>query len=146
MIAIERVLTVTKPPGAVFAYLSDFTNTGAWDPGTVTTVRTDSGPLREGSTFHNTSQFRGRRTELDYRLMTFTPDAHLVFTGNNKTVEATDDLSFTASDDGGTTITYRARFRFKGLVRLAEPFLRKRFDPIADDTVRQLRSTLESAL
>lgn len=146
MIAIERIFTVTKSPGAVFAYLSDFTTTHEWDPGTVTTVRIDRGPLHEGSTFRNTSQFRGRRTELDYRLMTFEQDSHLVFTGNNKTVEATDDLSFAPSADGATTITYRARFRFKGLVRLAEPFLRKGFEPIADDTVRQLSSTLEATL
>lgn len=144
MISVERVLTVSKPPAAVFAYLLDFTNTETWDPGTVTTVRTDGGPLREGSTFHNTSQFRGRRTELDYRLITCDQDAHLVFTGDNTTVEATDDLSLAPDADGGTIITYRARFRFKRLARLAEPFLRRGFEPIADDTVRQLQATLES--
>ena len=146
MISIERIFTVSKSPGAVFAYLSDFTTTEKWDPGTLTTVRTDTGPLHEGSTFHNTSEFRGRRTELDYRLMTFERDSHLVFTGENKTVEATDDLSFAASADGSTTITYRARFRFKGLARLAEPLLRRGFEPLADDTVRQLSATLESTL
>ncbi len=146
MICVERVLTVDKSPHAVFTYLSDFTTTEHWDPGTVTTVRTDDGPLREGSTFRNISQFRGRQTELDYRLMTFEPDRHLVFTGNNKTVEATDDLSLTATSDGGTQITYRARFSFKGVARLAEPFLRRGFEAIADETVAQLSEALESRL
>ena len=45
-----------------------------------------------------------------------------------------------------TVITYRAHFRFKGVYRLVEPFLRKGFEPIADDTVIQLKRTLESVI
>ena len=150
MITVERELVVERPVAHVFAYLSDFTHTEQWDPGTITTRRTDGdGPLAVGSTFHNTSEYRGRRTELDYRLVRLDPDEHLTFTGANKTVEATDDLAFRAepADDGErTVITYRAHFRFKGVFALAEPFLRKGFEPIADDTVSQLKRTLESLL
>jgi hypothetical protein len=34
-----RTVVVENPLGAVFDYLSDFTTTTQWDPGTVTTVR-----------------------------------------------------------------------------------------------------------
>ena len=158
MITVEREVVVERPLALVFAYLADFTHTERWDPGTVTTVRTDGdGPLVVGSTFRNTFQFRGRRTELDYRLGRLDPDEHLTFTGVNSTVEATDDLAFRAepgdgnADDGGdptdrTVITYRAHFRFRGAYRLAEPFVRKGFEPIADDTVIQLKRTLEATL
>ncbi len=148
MITVERSFDIDRPPAAVFTYLSDFTHTEAWDPGTVSTTRTDDGPLRVGATFHNVSEYRGRRTELDYRLMRFEPDTHLTFTGHNKTVEATDDLALAASvgPRGSTTITYRAHFRFKRWFRLAEPFLRRGFEPIADDTAGQLRATLLAAL
>ncbi len=150
MITVEREVVVERPLAHVFVYLSDFTHTEQWDPGTVTTVRTDGdGPLVVGSTFRNTSEYRGRRTELDYRVVRLDVDEHLTFTGVNKTVEATDDLAFRAEpgDDGErTVITYRAHFRFKGLARLAEPFLRKGFEPIADDTVIQLKRTLETVV
>ena len=123
----------------------DFTHTEQWDPGTVSTTRTDDGPLREGTTFHNVSEFRGRRTELDYRIEVLERDARLVFAGRNRTVEATDDMTFTARGEA-TLITYRATFHFKGIARLAEPFLRGGFDSLADETVAQLTATLEQQL
>ncbi len=36
---VERVVTTDKPLDLVYAYLSDFTNTTEWDPGTVSTER-----------------------------------------------------------------------------------------------------------
>ena len=38
----------------MFAYLSDFTTTNEWDPGTVSTERV-SGDGGVGTTYHNTS-------------------------------------------------------------------------------------------
>lgn len=143
MITVERTVEVACPVATVFAYLADFTTTTEWDPGTVRTTRTDSGPLGVGARFHNVSRFRGRQTELDYRCMVHEPDTHLVFTGENRTVTATDDLTLRPSGSA-TVITYQARFVFKGLARLAEPVLRRGFEPIADETVAQLRRTLES--
>ncbi len=143
MITVERLVEIDRPVEPVFAYLSDFTHTEQWDPGTVRTSRTDDGPLRVGSTFHNVSMFRGRETELDYRLLRLDPDSHLTFTGVNRTVEATDDMAFRA-DGERTVITYRAHFSFRRWARFTEPFLRYGFRRIADDTVIQLKRTLES--
>lgn len=144
MITVERRIEVGRPLSQVFAYLADFTHTEQWDPGTVHTTRTDDGPLALGSTFHNVSQFRGRQTELDYRIMRFDQDEHLTFTGTNKTVQATDDMSFAAAGDDRTVLTYRAHFVFKGWARLAEPFLRRGLERIADETVEQLKPVLEA--
>lgn len=146
MITVRREVAVARPLDAVFGYLADFTHTEQWDPGTVRTTRTDDGPLQVGSRFHNVSTYRGRTTELDYRVVRLDPDARVVFTGENRTVEATDDLSFRADGDGGTLISYCARFRFRRWARLAEPLLRKGFEPIADETVAQLKRTLETVL
>jgi Polyketide cyclase / dehydrase and lipid transport len=35
---LEKVVVVAKPLDEVFAYLTDFTTTTEWDPGTVVTV------------------------------------------------------------------------------------------------------------
>jgi uncharacterized protein YndB with AHSA1/START domain len=142
MLSVQRTFDVDRPVAEVFAYLSDFTNTEHWDPGTVTTTRTDDGPLGQGSRFHNVSEFRGRQTELEYELTTYEPTGHLVFTGNNKTVTSTDDLTL-AANAGGTTITYRAFFDFHGVAKLAAPLLKRGFEKIADETVVQMRGTLE---
>lgn len=144
MITVERRLAIERPVSDVWRFLSDFTTTEQWDPGTVSTTRSDGGPLRLGSRFHNVSTFRGRRTQLDYVIRSFEPDRHLTFTGENKSVTATDDMSFASSPGGGTLLTYRAHFDFKGLARFAEPLLRRVLAKIADDTVEQLRRTVES--
>ena len=62
---VERTFTVPRPVDAVFDYLSDFTSTNEWDPGTVETRRT-SGDGGVGTTYDNVSEFMGRRTELTY--------------------------------------------------------------------------------
>ena len=73
--------------------------------------------------FHNVSQFRGRETELEYRLTRLEPVRRLTFVGENKTVTSTDDMRLTSTATG-TAIHYQARFAFKGVAKLASPFLR----------------------
>jgi carbon monoxide dehydrogenase subunit G len=141
VIRVQRTMTVRRPAEAVVDYLRDFSRTEQWDPGTVSCVREDDGPPREGARWHNVSQFRGRRTELTYRLTT-SQDRRLVFTGENRTAETTDDLTF-RTVDGGTEVTYRATIRFKGLAALAGPFLRKEFERLGDEIVRTLPRAVE---
>ncbi len=144
MITVQRSLEVVPDVATVFDFLSDFTNTNIWDPGTVRTTRTSDGPLGVGATFHNVSKFRDRETTLEYELKRYEPGAHLTFTGVNSTVTATDDFTLSATASGGTAITYQAFFVFHRIFRLAEPFLRRGFEPIADETVAQLRDALNA--
>jgi hypothetical protein len=46
---LQKTVVTDKPPGKVFDYLSDFTSTTDWDPGTVTTVR-QHGPFLPAGT------------------------------------------------------------------------------------------------
>jgi len=58
---LQRTVVTDKPLGKVFDYLSDFTSTTDWDPGTVTTIRLD-GDGGVGTSYLNTSEFLGRRS------------------------------------------------------------------------------------
>lgn len=128
---IQRTVDATAAPPVVFAYLSDFTNTTEWDPGTVTTelVAGDGGV---GTTYHNVSEFNGRRTELEYVMQEHQPPSLLVLRGTNKSVEATDRMEI-APHGAGTRLTYTATFRFKGLAKLAVPFLGGAFRKLGDE-------------
>ncbi|MFI8423419.1 SRPBCC family protein [Streptomyces sp. NPDC085479] len=137
MITLERNILLPVPLDDAVSYLEDFERTEEWDPGTVRCARVDEGPVRPGSTWHNTSRFRGRTTELDYRLKVREP-ARLVFEGVNSTVVATDEMRFAARSAEVTSLTYRASFRFKGLARLATPFLRTDFERLADGVAERL--------
>lgn len=137
---ISRTVETTAAPAAVFAYLSDFRNTTEWDPGTVTTelVQGDGGV---GSVYHNVSEFNGRQTELDYTVVEHQEPSLLVLRGTNKTVDATDRMEI-SPHGAGSRVVYSADFTFKGLARLATPFLGKAFKKLGDEAEVGLREAL----
>lgn len=141
MVAVERVFTVSTPRPEVHAYLRDFANAEEWDPGTISCRRQGDGPVAVGATWSNVSEFRGKETELTYRLTQDSPD-HLQFVGENKTVTSTDDISF-AADGTGTRITYHAEFAFHGLAALATPFVKGQLEELGDKTQAQLTTVLD---
>ncbi|MEV8377614.1 SRPBCC family protein [Kribbella sp. NPDC056861] len=142
MITIERVVTVAKPVERVFGYLSDFETTTEWDSGTVRTVKIegDGGP---GTRYQNTSSFAGRETELEYVVQQLEPDRLFQLRGENKTVTALDTMTFRSTETGGTEVTYRAEFEFKGVTRLIEPLFKGQFKKLGDEAEVGMREALE---
>lgn len=140
---VERTFTVPRPVETVFDYLSDFTTTNEWDPGTIETTRT-SGDGGVGTTYANTSEFNGRRTDLVYETRVHERPGRVEFQGRNKTVTTVDAMSFQRSGDGSATeITYRADFRFVFPISLVAPLvLRGKLDKLADETVEQIEKSL----
>ena len=137
---LERTIPADKPVDRVFDYLSDFTTTTEWDPGTVRTVRV-SGDGGVGTTYRNTSKFAGRETELTYTVLELVPGEKIVLKGENKSVTAHDTMTFTPTK-GGTEVRYMAEFDFRianpvvGL--LMRPFLKK----LGDDAEHGMREAL----
>jgi carbon monoxide dehydrogenase subunit G len=139
---LRRTVTVGKPLNAVFDYLSDFTTTTEWDPGTVTTVR-QHGDGGIGTTYLNTSQFLGRRTELTYVVRELVDQQLIQLRGENKTVTAVDTMTFRPVPSG-TEVTYAAEFTFKGAARFVAPLLRPAFERLGNDAEAGLRTTLNT--
>jgi uncharacterized protein YndB with AHSA1/START domain len=141
VITIERVVTVEKSVESVFAYLSDFETTTEWDPGTVSTVKVD-GDGGPGTKYRNKSSFAGRETELEYVVQQREAGRVFQLRGENKTVSALDTMTFRATD-GGTEVTYRAEFEFKGVTRLIEPLFKPQFKKLGDEAEVGMRTALE---
>jgi carbon monoxide dehydrogenase subunit G len=123
---VQQTVVVDKPLEAVFGYLSDFTTTTEWDPGTVVTVN-QQGDGGVGTTYLNTSKFLGRETHLTYIVHDFIPGRRVQLYGENKTVIAIDTMTF-RTVGAATEVTYTAEFTFKGPSRLLAPLLRNAFD------------------
>ncbi|MFI5585396.1 SRPBCC family protein [Amycolatopsis sp. NPDC051758] len=140
MVQVERTVTVRTPVELVAAYLADFAHTEDWDPGTVTCTRTDAGPLEVGAQWHNVSEFRGKKTALDYRL-TRRDSGRVTFVGENKTATSTDDFTLTSGPDG-TEVRYQATIVFHGLAKLASPLLKREFERLGDEVVPELTRAL----
>jgi hypothetical protein len=137
---LRKVVTVEKPLVKVFGYLSDFTTTTEWDPGTITTVRT-SGDGGFGTEYLNTSKFAGRQTQLTYVVEDLVTNRHIALRGENKTVIAHDTMVF-REVAGGTEVTYTADFTFKGIARLAAPFLGPAFERLGNEAETGMAAAL----
>ena len=139
---IVRTLTVHRPPEEVFAYLLDFTHTEEWDPGTVRTTR-EHGEGGVGTRYRNVSRFLGRETELTYLVEEVISPRRLRMRGENSTVVAHDTMTLAPAEAGGTRLTYRAEFSFKGLARLASPLLAPALARLGSQAEKGLRNALD---
>lgn len=141
MTTIERTVNVDRPLPDVFAFLSDFTTTNEWDPGTVQTVRV-SGDGGVGTAYHNTSKFAGRETELTYVVERLEPQQLFALRGENKTLVAHDTLTFRETPTG-TEVKYVAEFDFKGLAKFIAPLLAPAFKKLGDEGAAGMKRALE---
>ncbi len=137
---LRRSVETPASPGVVFAYLSDFTNTNEWDPGTVHTELV-SGDGGLGTKYHNTSKFMGRETELTYEVVEHRPDTLFALRGENKSVVANDSMEI-AAQGAGSRVTYTADFEFKGLGKLIAPLLAPGLKKLGDEAEHGLRDAL----
>jgi uncharacterized protein YndB with AHSA1/START domain len=140
-VKISRTVETTAAPAAVFAYLSDFSNTTEWDPGTIETTRV-SGDGGVGTVYRNVSEFNGNRSELTYETVELVPERRIALRGEGKAAHADDTMELTPTDGGGTRVDSPADIRFKGLLKLAEPFLGKAFKKLGDEAEAGLREAL----
>ncbi|CAM5227843.1 polyketide cyclase [Streptomyces spiroverticillatus] len=141
MVNVSRQFTVATPMPVIIEYLKDFSRTEEWDPGTKSCTRIGSGAVEVGARWRNVSVFRGKETELTYRLVDLAAN-RVVFVGENKSVTTSDDISL-APAPGGTEVTYRAVLDFKGPLKLVAPFLGREFERLADEVEKQLPRILE---
>ena len=137
---IQRTVETPAAPAAVFAYLSDFTTTTEWDPGTVSTTRV-SGDGDVGTEYHNVSTFMGRETELTYRVIEHTPDRRFALRGENKTVVAHDTMEIEPHGTG-SRVTYTADFAFSGVAKVVAPLLGPALKKLGNEAEEGLQKSL----
>jgi carbon monoxide dehydrogenase subunit G len=129
----------------VFAYLSDFSTTHEWDPGVREAERLDDGPIGTGSQFRLVAEFLGRQTELTYEIVDYRPQELVTLQGENATVVSLDTMTFIATPDGGTRVTYDAALTLKGPLRALDPLLGLAFKRVGDRAAAGLRAAIGGA-
>jgi carbon monoxide dehydrogenase subunit G len=138
---VSRTFTVSPAPAVVVPYLADFGNAEQWDPGTERCTRDDTGPVRVGSSWHNTSRIAGISTELTYTLEQLTDD-RVVLVGRNDTATSTETIEVTP-EGAGSRITYTNDLEFNGAAKLASPVAKVVFEKLGNDTERRLTEVLD---
>lgn len=139
---LQETLEVDRPLDEVFAFIGDFANTKDWDPGVSDSRQVTDGPAGVGTRYAVDVVFNGRRLPMTYEVTAWDPPNRVVLHGEGSTVTAVDDIRFEATA-AGTRILYSADLRLKGLLKLAEPFLGKRFEQTGRDAIAGMRRALE---
>lgn len=139
-VVLSKVLMSDKSAKELFAYFSDFTTTNEWDPNTVKTTKI-SGDGGVGTKYSNTSAFNGKESSLVYEVIEYRPDQLIRLRGENKSLVAIDTMMI-EEVDGVRRFTYEAKFTFKGIAKIAAPFLKKAFSKLASDAEVGLRKVL----
>lgn len=137
---INRTVTSSKPISEVFRYLSDFTSTNDWDPGTVKTSKVQ-GDGKVGTVYENRSKFNGRESDLIYIVTDYEENKMIRLRGENKSIIAVDTITF-RENNGKVEVTYDANFTLKGIAKIAGPFLGKAFKILGDEAEVGLRKAL----
>ena len=139
---LQEELEVARALDEVFAFVGDFTNTKDWDPG-VADARNETGdPIGVGTRYALDVLFGGRKLPMTYEITVWDPPNRVVLKGEGSTVTAVDDIRFEATATG-TRIHYSADLRLKGLLKLAEPFFKGRFDETGRKAMEGMKRALE---
>jgi Polyketide cyclase / dehydrase and lipid transport len=136
-----RTVVVAKPLGPVVGYLSDFTTSTEWDPGTIRTWR-EKGDGGVGTVYRNTSTFLKRTTELTYVVEELVDQRLIRLRGENKTVVSVDTMTF-AAVAAGTEVAYGVEFTFKGPARFVAPLLKPALERLGNEAEAGIRAALE---
>ncbi len=125
-----------------FAYLQDFTNAAAWDPGVAAAERLDDGPIRVGSRFALDLLVAGRTQRWVYEVERHQAPDRVTFATRTDRATGIDDVTVTPTATG-CTVRWDATFRFAGLLgRLVDPVFDRVFQRIAGRAVDGLRPAL----
>ena len=137
---IERTVTVQKPLEKVWDYLTDFTTTAQWDPGTVTTERIagDRGP---GTVYRNVSKVLGREVEIEYTVTQLEPQSLFQLSGKTSAMKMLDTMRFDQTPQG-VAVTYTAEFEPQGMAKLAAPLMPLGLKKLGDDAAESMETAL----
>lgn len=139
-VTLSATVESSKSIDEAFAYMADFTTTNDWDPATVVTEKL-SGDGGLGSRYRNVTEFNGNQTQLEYVVTDYRLNDRVELRGENNTLSAVDTMTFRKTSSG-TRVTYSAEFTFKGVYRLASPFLRGAFAKLEAGALQGLKQHL----
>ncbi len=146
MIRIEETLTTDQPLEAVYNYVAEFAHIAQWDPGVVSSIKRQPGPLRQGDLYDITVRFGLRRIPMVYEALTVEPNKRVILRGESSTSVATDDILFETTPTGQTRLRWRADLSLLGVGAAAEPLFKPLFVRLGKKTIKALGGRLRQGL
>jgi uncharacterized protein YndB with AHSA1/START domain len=142
---LEATILINRPAEDIFAFLNIPENHPKFVPGMLEFRKTSPGPLgRVGATVRGVRQFLGRRMELPYEITEYEPGNRLGMKGALGPVTFKDGYVLDAMGNS-TRVRFWLELTLTGLMKIAKPFVVWQGKIHADETLANLKSTLEKA-
>ncbi len=140
MATFQFVATTPKEPADVLLFFADMRNAPSWDLSVREVERLDGdGPVSVGSSFRVTVLVSKRAVTLTYRVIILNAHDGLVLRAINRLFISEDTVTVRPQHEGQFEVTYRARLRGRGVVRLAEPLLQRTINELGARASLKLR-------
>lgn len=130
-----------KSPSEVFDYMADFTNITRWDPTAVKAEAVGGGKPDIGTKFSVLVRWLGREIPLEYEITEYDRPGRLVLRAENSTTISKDTITVVPAETGAQ-MTYQARLKFKGFMRLLDPLFNLALKRLGDNAAVGLRREL----
>lgn len=143
---IEETVLINRPIEDIFAFLNIPENHPKFVPGMLEFKKTSPGRLeRVGATVRGVRRFLGRRMELPYEITEYEPNNKLAMKGALGPIRFSDGYMLEALGGSGTRVKFWLELSLTGLMKLANPFVVLLGKTHANETLANLKSTLEKA-
>ena len=142
MIRIEHAVTIDRPTGDVFAYLTDPDKLAEWQT-TAHGARLDSESMGEGAHVVETRTFLGRRMETRLEVAEYEPGSRFTLQALSGPIPFRVTHRLEAAD-GGTWLQVVLEGEPGGFFRLAEPLVERQARQQVDTDFQRLKEILES--
>ena len=121
MINIEERITIHRPIGEVFTYMTDLRNTPEWQSGLLEVQQTTEGPVGVGTTYQAVRRFLGRKMESTLKIVGYEPHSSLTWKTVSSPMPFTTAWHFKSTAEGTQVIwTFEAEV---GIFGLADRFV-----------------------
>ena len=124
MITVQLQIEIEAQPEIVFDLLADHTKHPIWNPNIIEASLFAEGPIKKGSKGIAVGESKGRRIENEIIYYEYDRPKFVSGEATSGSVIGKMSNEFMPTEKG-TKINYRLEVKFKGLMRLLEPFMKR---------------------
>ena len=133
---------IDRPPGEVFAFVTDAANHPRWDTSSVSMKPDQPGDWTAGTTFHEVRRMGPRQLEVQSRVAALVP-------GESMDIDSITGPEFhghwrLSPDGDGTVLRWSCEMAVGGPARLFAPLIARSFKKACDQNFAHLKELLES--
>jgi uncharacterized protein YndB with AHSA1/START domain len=139
---VEFSGVINRPVEDVFSFLADSRNNTRWSSALTSYEKLTDGPPREGTVYHYTGKFMGRRMDATRTLTKFRSNAELVYR-NTKPIPIDSGFAFEAVPEG-TKLSIFADGELTGLYRWISPVFKQATRGIFARDFGRIKTILEA--